>query len=141
MTRAATLLEAVCARDAAQAALDAAALDVSRELYACRVGGATAREIADTLGITTQRVYQLLARAERELREAHELEAAKAAYVRGAIREAERRQNRGMESRAANCGVCGRFKPRPSAVCDHCGDDPVTFNGDPLAYDRERGYA
>jgi hypothetical protein len=48
------------------------------------------------------------------------------------------------------CFVCGRFKPRPSSVCDHCGDVPGTvdtgmvnndYKGDSHAFDRAYGYA
>lgn len=40
----------------------------------------------------------------------------------------------------AKCLVCGRFKSRPSSVCDYCGDDPVTYNGDPRQYDLAMGW-
>jgi hypothetical protein len=42
-------------------------------------------------------------------------------------RRAEREQSSGFTTRAANCGVCGRFKPRPADRCDYCGDEPATF--------------
>lgn len=57
-----------------------------------------------------------------------------ARYVRTDAPRLRRRRH------VANCGVCGRFKSRPSAVCDHCGDDPVTYNGSRALYDRERDW-
>lgn len=41
---------------------------------------------------------------------------------------------------ARQCGVCKRFKSRPSSICDHCGNDPVSYNGDRFAYDQAMGY-
>jgi hypothetical protein len=40
----------------------------------------------------------------------------------------------------ANCAHCGKFKSRPSAVCGHCGDDPVPYNWSRMLYDRERDW-
>lgn len=36
----------------------------------------------------------------------------------------------------ARCRACNRFKSRPSDVCNHCGDDPVTHGGSRREYDR-----
>jgi hypothetical protein len=49
----------------------------------------------------------------------------------------------GYTSRAANCGVCGRFKSRPSDVCGFCGDEPTQYGSgraERAGYDREYGY-
>ena len=53
------------------------------------------------------------------------------------VREGRRfeRELRRGRARPVNCFVCGRFKPRPSSVCDFCGDDPVTHHGDRQAFD------
>lgn len=53
----------------------------------------------------------------------------------------ERYRSLSLRSRKwASCFVCGRFKSRPSSICGHCGDDPVSFNGDPYEFDRAHGY-
>lgn len=41
---------------------------------------------------------------------------------------------------AAKCQVCGVMKQRPSSICQKCGDDPVTYNGDRYEYDRAHGW-
>lgn len=55
-----------------------------------------------------------------------------------AIRKSLRERRAG--SARARCPSCGRFKPRPSAVCQVCGDDPVPLGSDPNEFDREYGY-
>lgn len=48
--------------------------------------------------------------------------------------------NRGLRQGSFSCFVCGRFKRRPSDICDNCGDDPVTYGGDAGAFDEAYGY-
>lgn len=55
-------------------------------------------------------------------------------------RRFRRELSRNTGRRTAKCGVCGRFKPRPSSECDFCGDIPGTVNGDPREYDGEHGW-
>lgn len=43
--------------------------------------------------------------------------------------------------RARVCTSCKRsFKARPSAPCPRCGDEGVSYNGDPYEYDRAMGW-
>lgn len=51
----------------------------------------------------------------------------------------KRRRLRGRTN-VPQCGRCHRFKSRPSSVCGHCGDDPVSYLGDRWAYDRAHGF-
>lgn len=118
----AELLEAVCARDTAQAELDAAALRVSRAAYDFRIGGGTVRDIAGTLGITTQRTYQLLARAESELRAEYEADEWKASYVRGAVRAAGKKSGWKGGRVQPRCSGCDHFIATPTSRCRRCGD-------------------
>lgn len=40
----------------------------------------------------------------------------------------------------AQCRRCKKFIKRPSAVCGWCGNDPVTYRGDPRQYDLAYGW-
>jgi hypothetical protein len=65
-------------------------------------------------------------------------------YQRREYRAAERdrrKQEAGFRTGSIPCFVCGRRKPRPSAVCAFCGDDPVTYGGSALELDRAYGYS
>lgn len=55
-------------------------------------------------------------------------------WRRRAERREERERRRGRP-RAVNCFICGRFKSRPSSICDFCGDVPGTHNGDSRVFD------
>jgi hypothetical protein len=59
---------------------------------------------------------------------------AEIAWLERETRKIEAEQRRGLGVKT-NCFVCGRFKPAPSAVCDFCGDDPVTHNGSRQDFD------
>lgn len=140
MTTRQELLEAICRRDAIQADLDAAALEVSRKLYALAAeSGESHSTLAALLGIKRQRVGQLIARAEKDAREAYERERYELARDAAADRELSAR-NAGAGLRGRLCGSCGRIKSRPSDPCDFCGNDPVTHNGDAREYDRAMGW-
>lgn len=91
--------------------------------------GASLREIAAELGTTRQYVQKLLRESARVDAED---ERTRRRYERGAD-QAIRDSRAGIGR--VNCGVCGRFKPRPSSVCDYCGDEPGTYNGDPRDHD------
>lgn len=134
----AKLLEAICRREELQAELDKAALEVSAALLDLKWQGATARDLAELLGISRQRVYQLLDRAEKDL-QAQELDRKAASWGMASAGP----DNYGVSSGSWPCfnRRCRKFKPRPSSVCGQCGDDPVTYNGDRMEFDRAHGYA
>ena len=44
-------------------------------------------------------------------------------------RRAQQEQEHGFTTRACNCAVCGRFKPRPADRCEYCGDEPAVYGG------------
>lgn len=139
----ARLLEAIARREHVQSELDAAALDVSRRMLELR-DSMPPKQIAELIGVSHQRIYQVLARAERELADMEtsiraEIEDRRAASY--GLASAGRNANRGFESGSFPCFECGRRKSRPSSTCDHCGDSPVSHNGDPLEFDRSYGYA
>jgi hypothetical protein len=112
------LLEAIARRDAIQSDLDAAALDVSRALYNLNAEGESHTAIAALLGLTRQRVGQLIARAERELREAYELEGidnARAVRTRG--------KRSGLQGgRVQPRCRCNQFVATVNSRCTRCGD-------------------
>lgn len=68
--------------------------------------------------------------------------------ARRVLREEEASLRHGRESGAYPCEECGRFKRRPSDICDHCGRDPVWVaaggaeNTDRMRreFDRQNGY-
>lgn len=63
--------------------------------------------------------------------------------VADAIREALDRRRQTLKARRTfHClsRSCGSFVSRPSAICKVCGNDPVTYNGDRLAFDRAHGW-
>jgi hypothetical protein len=63
--------------------------------------------------------------------------------VAEAIRSAlDRRRQQLKRRRTFHClsRSCGSFVSRPSAICSVCGNDPVTYNGDRLAFDRAHGW-
>ena len=132
----AQLLEAIARRESLQAELDSAALEVSRHLMNLRWQGTPARDLASMLGVTRQRIYQVLERAERDLRAQYEDERAASYGLATAGPD-----NRGLASGSFPCQSCGKFKSDPAAVCGQCGDDPVTFNGDRREFNRAYGYA
>jgi transcriptional regulator with XRE-family HTH domain len=102
-------------------------------LDARRDHGLKLAEIAAALGVTRQYVQKVIREAERgELED--ELYAARAETQ---ARKDERAALAGLQftPRDRQCGVCNRFKSAPSSVCDYCGDDPVTHNGERRDYD------
>jgi hypothetical protein len=122
MTTRTELLEAICRRDAIQAELDAAALDVSRKLYALQSEtGETHASIAQLLGVKRQRVGQLIARAEKELREAFEREQEDAALVRLSIRRGGKRSGWQGGRVQPRCDSCDHFIATPASRCGRCG--------------------
>lgn len=141
MTGQAALLEAIAKRDELQARTAAAALDVSYRMLALRdEDGMSGVALAELLGISHQRIYQVLARAKADVAKA-EMEWRERQAASYGMASAGRDANRGLESGSHPCFSCGRFKSRPSSVCGHCGDDPVTFGGDRREFDRAYGYA
>lgn len=59
---------------------------------------------------------------------------------RAAARDLDRQEG-GFQRGSFPCFVCGRRKPRPSSVCPHCGDDPLTYGGSAQEFDRAYGYS
>lgn len=120
-----------------QAAADRAAryrsILVECVLDARRDHGAKLAEIAEAMGVTRQMVQKIIREAERGEAEAD----AEADYYAAKARADERAHMKGLGFTPADrqCGVCHRFKSAPSAVCDYCGDDPVTYNGSARDYD------
>lgn len=56
------------------------------------------------------------------------------------VARAEVESRRGFRTGSFPCFVCGRRKARPADVCDHCGDDPVTYRGDAREFNRAYGF-
>lgn len=98
-----------------------------------RRDGSKLAEIAEAMGVTRQMVQKIIREAERGA----ELADREAAYWTAKAKADEREALRGLGFTAKDrqCGVCHRFKSAPSAVCDFCGDDPVTHNGSARDYD------
>jgi hypothetical protein len=63
------------------------------------------------------------------------------AHFEAQVRRDKADSNRGFRTGPFNCPSCGWFKPRPSARCEHCGDELGTHNGDQRELDRDHGYA
>lgn len=91
--------------------------------------------------------YHSRARARRE---AAELDAAAAEWLEAealsrwaarTIREGEANATYGFARGAVNCTSCGCFKSEPAAVCSYCGDDPVSYNGSRVEFNRAYGRA
>lgn len=55
-------------------------------------------------------------------------------WARRAARDQARQERGGVG--LTRCRSCGRFKSRPSDVCEFCNEDQVTHNGSRREYDR-----
>lgn len=119
MTPQAELLESICRRDELQAMLDRAALQVSERLLTLQAQGRTQAELAGLLGVSRQRVGQLLDRAERDMRQQHEEDQGKDAYSRR--RKGECRQSGFGPGRVQpRCPSCDHFIATESSRCRRC---------------------
>jgi hypothetical protein len=98
-----------------------------------RSAGESVRAIAAAMKVTRQYVQKVLREAEAGEAEAELagriLERQAAADMKASL------HGLGFTAADRQCGVCHRFKSAPSAVCDYCGDDPVTWNAERRDYD------
>lgn len=127
MTPQAELLEAICRRDELQTELDGAASKVSEILWGLKLQGTPATEIAELLGLSRQRVYQLLERAERDLKAEWEEREAKESYCRNAKR-AMGSTSSGWRMGTPQCYGCRKILTGYGVECE-CGGHSAPRDG------------
>lgn len=133
LDRAATRAERATARQAERALDEALGPDVLEALNDFKAAGvkwANDADLKQALIAGEVTIDDVTETAERELT---------ALMGRRADRE-RLEENRGLRKGPIPCFVCGRFKPRPSSVCDNCGDDPTSYHGSAHELDEAYGY-